>query len=94
MMERTELREQFFDEVKKDPYAHMITRLVSDMWVEGYRQAMQETNNMDLYHEQGYDRLRHKALEWLTDSRKKAQADMVIAMAQIGPLVNKPFSPA
>jgi len=38
-MERTELREDFFKQVKEDPYMHMITRLCGNMWAEGYRQA-------------------------------------------------------
>jgi len=43
MMERTELREQFFAEVHRDPYAHLILHHVAEAWVDGYEQAMRDS---------------------------------------------------
>lgn len=87
-MERTELREAFFAEVRSDPYAHLLTRMLTDMWAEGYRQAEKDLRDdpsaMDRLSRR---ELAERAAEWLTDSRHRAEAEAVIAMAQIGSML-------
>lgn len=83
-MDKTDLREDFFKDVRTDPYAHMITDLCANMWVEGYRQACINLRSPDEYHRQGYTKLRDKAIEWMTDFKQKRLAEAIIAFAEIG----------
>lgn len=41
-MERTELRDAFFAEVHRDPYAHMLAYLYADVWADAYEQAIRD----------------------------------------------------
>ena len=41
-MERTELREQFFAEVKRDPWSAATMHLYADGWALGYEQALRD----------------------------------------------------
>lgn len=91
MMERTELRESFFAEVRRDPYAHMLTTLFTDMWAEGYKQAERDLRaDPDALDRYSHSDLRDRAAEWLTDSRRRTEA--VIAMAQIGSMLPEKHS--
>lgn len=88
-MEKTELREQFFAEAKTDPYTHAVTHHMANAWAEGYEQALRD-NGLDeaRLRESHSDRV-NRALEWMTDARQKAQAQAIIAFAELGKLMPK-----
>ncbi len=96
-MEKTELREQFFAEIRDDPYAHMATQWYAQAWADGYEQALQDVSekldsdervvvNEIKYRKSNSDR-RHDAIEYLTEAQRKAETQMIIAMAQVGSLI-------
>jgi hypothetical protein len=86
-MERTEHREQFFAEVRNDPYAHMLTQMLADVWVEGYQQALRDVGDPD---QKPFRERRYQALAWLTSREDEARAETVIAMAALAPNAYKP----
>jgi hypothetical protein len=86
-MNKTDLRDAFFEEVKSDPYAHMITRMCANMWAYGYRQAQRDNNVLE---DESFDDIYHNAIEWITHDKKKAEVEAIIAMAQIGSQLNLP----
>jgi hypothetical protein len=88
-MEKTELREQFFAEAKTDPFTHMLTHHMANAWAMGYEEALRD-------HGLTEERLRYshsdrveKAIEWITESNKKAQAKVLIAFAEIAKTLPK-----
>jgi len=89
-MEQTELREAFFAEVRVDPYAHMLTQLFADAWATGYEEALCDHGLTAARLRESHSDRRKRAFEFLTDSRRKAEADMLIAMAQVGSLIGTP----
>lgn len=86
-MERTELREQFFADVRRDPYAHMVTHLVSDAWANGYEQALRDHGLDEARARETHGDRVDRAIEWLTDARRKSYAQAIVALAEVGPLV-------
>jgi hypothetical protein len=83
-MEKTELREQFFAEVRSDPYAHMLTRHVTEMWAEGYEQALRDHGlDEQRVRESHRDRV-DRAVEWLTEDRRRRDVESIIALSQLG----------
>jgi len=86
-MERTELREQFFAEVRNDPYAHMLFKSYVRAWADGYDQALRDHGLEDARLSKSFSDREHDAAEFLTSAQKKADTQLLIAMAQIGPLV-------
>lgn len=96
-MERTDLREQFFAETLHDPYAHMVAELSSRAWAMGYDQALRDAaaqlaerglagqSILDRFRtaKDFHDRCRD-GIEYLTDQRRKAEAQAIIAMAAVG----------
>jgi hypothetical protein len=89
-MERTELREAFFAETKIDPYAHMIAHMVSDAWAYGYEEALRDHGlTEEGLRERHSDRV-DRAVEWMTGEKRKAEAEMIIAMASLGKIVGGP----
>lgn len=92
-MERTELREAFFADVRRDPYAHMVTHLVADAWANGYEQALRDHGLEEARRKETHGDRHHRAVEWLTDARNKAQAQALIAFAEVGKLLGEPRLP-
>lgn len=86
-MERTELREQFFAEIRNDPYAHMLFKSYVRAWADGYEQALRDHGLTEARLAKSFSDREHDAAEFLTSAQKKAEAQLLIAMAQIGPLV-------
>ncbi len=82
-MDRTELREQFFAEVRSDPYVAMILRHLEEAWAMGYEQALVD-HGLDeaRYRETHSDRV-DRAIEWMTDDRRKREVEAVIALSQL-----------
>jgi hypothetical protein len=83
-MERTELREEFFAEVKNDPYTHAVTHHTATAWAMGYEQALLDNGLHEQRGRQTHSDRIDMALEWLTDARRKSQAQAIIALAYLG----------
>ena len=90
MMERTELREQFFAEVHRDPYAHLILHHVAEAWVDGYEQALRDNGLTDEWFRKSRRDHHQNAIDRLTADRNKAAAEAIIALADIGRLIGVP----
>jgi len=82
-MKHTELREQFRAAVKLDPWMHALTHHTANAWAMGYEQALVD-NGLDEERltKRHSDRV-EMALEWMTDDRRKAQAQALIALAAL-----------
>lgn len=91
-MEKTELRDQFFAEAKTDPYTKAVTHMMADAWAMGYEQALRDHELHEARHRETHSDRFNRALEWMTDARQKAQAEMVVAMGSLGKLV-PPWKP-
>lgn len=87
-MERTELRDQFFAEVHRDPYAHMLFKSYVRAWADGYEQALRDHGLTEARLSKSFSERENDAAEFLTEANKKASAQALIAMAQIGPLLS------
>lgn len=83
-MERTDLREAFFAEVRNDPYAAAILHHVASAWADGYEQALRDHGLGD---DKSHGERHSDAVEWLTEQRNESHARALIAFAQIGSLV-------
>lgn len=83
-MEKTELRDQFFAEMRNDPYVHMLTRHVADMWAEGYEQALRD-HGLDEARvaESHCDRV-DRAVEWLTEDTRRREVETLVALSRMG----------
>lgn len=96
-MERTELREAFFAETRRDPYAHMIAHMAARSWAHGYEQALRDVAVLaeavggsaaavaadDLRHAKTFSERMDDAIKALTDGRDE-HAKTLIALAQTG----------
>jgi hypothetical protein len=103
-MERTDLRDGFFAEIHRDPFAHLISRICSDMWVEGYEQALRDVAQVladegmvrsaalvgDALHLKDRSSRQRDAMAWMTDRKHEAEAQMMIAMAATARLLREP----
>lgn len=105
-MEPTDLRKQFFAETLHDPYAHMVADLTSRAWAMGYDQALRDAAaqlaERGLAGQSILDRFRmakdfhercRDGIEYLTDHRREAQAQAILAMAGVGRRLNEGFWP-
>lgn len=82
-MERTELREAFFTETRRDPYAHQMMHLASECWARGYEQALRDHGlNEARLRETHSDRV-DKAIEHLTETQREAHVKALIAFAEM-----------
>lgn len=86
-MERTDLREQFFAEVRNDPYASAVLHHVAGAWVDGYEQALRDHGMTDEWLRKPYSQRLQDAVEHLTHRRNKAAAEAIIAFAELGRLL-------
>jgi hypothetical protein len=92
-MEKTELREQFFAAARSDPYVHAVMNHAANAWAEGYEQALRDNGLTEQrLRESHHDRV-NRALDWMTDARNKAQAQAIIAFAEIGKLMPQSWKP-
>jgi hypothetical protein len=89
-MERTELREQFFAETQRDPYTRMILHYVANAWADGYEQALRDNGLTEQKLRKSHTERVNDAVEHLTEQSKQAQAQAIIAMAAVGPLIGVP----
>jgi hypothetical protein len=85
-MEKTEFREAFFAEAKTDPYTHMVTHHVASAWADGYEQALRDHGLDEARQQQTHNERFEMALEWLTDAKRKSQAQAIMALATLAPL--------
>lgn len=95
-MERTVLREAFFAETHRDPFAHMVTRMYAQAWADGYEQALRDAADAlgpggrvvveDMRLRKSFSERQDDAVERLTSDKREAEARMVIAMADFGRL--------
>lgn len=83
-MEKTELREAFFEEAKNDPWLHTLQRMWADAWVQGYEEAFRR---MGLQNHVGRYELLHDAIEDLTSRQKKLEAEYLISIANLAKVV-------
>lgn len=96
-MERTELREQFFAEALRNPYMQMVEHLYAQAWADGYREALREAaeelDEVGTYGSVVVERLRHrhtlaeleqKGIARATEEGRKAEAEKIVALGQIG----------
>src|SRR5438045_1856692 len=90
MMERTELREHFFAAAKTDPFTHTVTHHMANVWAMGYEQALRDNGLTEQRLRKSHSDRVNMALEWLTDARQKAQAEAIVAFAELGKLVGGP----
>lgn len=104
-MERTEHREQFFAHAMNDPYTHILMNQWADAWVLGYEAAMKEfvdqlktageeraaLDTWNHFHEKSRSEWRTDALALLTEQKSKSEAEAMIALATLGPLLPKDF---
>jgi len=86
-MERTELREEFFADAKTDPWLHALTHHMANAWANGYEQALRDHGLTDERLREPHSERVEMALEWMTDARHKSQAQMLVAMANVGKLL-------
>jgi len=90
-MERTELREQFFAEAKDDPWTHAFLYRMAESWAMGYEEALRDHGLTDARLRKSHSDRVKMALEWMTDSRQKAQAEAAIAFANLAKLMPDGF---
>lgn len=83
-MEKTELREQFFAEVRLDPYTHMLVRHASEMWAEGYEQALRDHGLEDVRLRESHRDRVDRAVKWLTEDKRKREVEAIIALSAVG----------
>lgn len=89
-MEKTELRAQFFADSRADPYLHAVSHHVACAWADGYEQALRDHGlDKERLRESHSDRVA-RAVEWLTDSRRRAQVEALVAFAALGKLLPRP----
>jgi hypothetical protein len=86
-MERTPLREAFFAEIRKDPYAWQCMKLYTEGWVAGYKQALKDWGDADVmpHDVTDTDDLNERAFAYLTASKRRVEN--IIDVAALGPLV-------
>lgn len=83
-MKRTELREEFFAAYRTDPYVHAVTHHVASAWVDGYDQALRDHGLTDERLRKSHSERFEDAIEWLTEDRRKAQVQQIVALAELG----------
>lgn len=92
-MERTEAGEQFFPEAKTDPYVYAVMHHVADAWAMGYEQALRDNGLTEQRLRETHSDRFNRALEWMTHARQKAQAQAIIAFAELGKLMSEGWRP-
>lgn len=85
-MEPNELRSAFFAEVRGDPYLHLVTHHVAHAWAHGYEQALRD-HDIDPPARQTHGENFDAALEWLTEERRRSEADALVAFASLAKLM-------
>jgi hypothetical protein len=63
---------------------------MADAWAMGYEQALRDHDLTEQRLRKTHGERVEMALEWMTDSRQKAQAQMLIALGGLGKLVGGP----
>jgi HEPN domain-containing protein len=91
-VDRTELREAFFAEVHTDPWTHALTDLYARAWVEGYEQALRDNGLTGERLRKSYSERRGEAVEYLTDRKRQAEAEFLVAMAGLGKMAHRASS--
>lgn len=97
-MERTQLSEEFFREARENPFLHVIQRMYTEAFAEGFSRALREIQDSvtDVDHSYGFQNLRdlsHSQLcamgfTQLTSASRQAEAEYLVALSAIGPIVD------
>ena len=98
MMERTELREEFFKLIREDPYLAVVERTWARAWVDGYEQALRdvvvlvdpprEAHEIEEFsYSKTYGERLEDARAFLTDTRSRAEE--IVALAMLGSKMEK-----
>lgn len=97
-MERTPLREEFFERAQENPYLAVIEKTWARAWAEGYERALRDLaasipyerereEVLDFLHAKSYSERLDDALEYLTG--KAREAEEMIALALLGMEIEK-----
>lgn len=101
-MERTALREEFFEMAREDPYLAQIKRMYSHAWVEGYRRAIEDLIEggapdigyarerealQEFLHEKSYSERLEDALAHVTQTERRAEE--LVSLALLGTKLEK-----
>lgn len=101
-MPEPNLRREFVAEIRRDPYAAMITSLYGDAWAKGYYQALRDALYVlqdhpdadakvrELLYEDSHSDRCERAIEWATNERRRSEAQLLVALAAVGPTLQKP----